>query len=93
MATLRANTFVTKPGDFQPTVLFAGDGVPDWAVDLVGEHLLEAGSDVVEAPPAAGKGSGIEAWRKYAAVVGVDFDADTSREALIEAVAKLDASK
>ncbi|MFG2458152.1 hypothetical protein ACGFWE_13925 [Streptomyces sp. NPDC048523] len=39
----------------------------------------------LEAPPRAGKGSGVEAWRDFAARKGVDVDQDASREQIIAA--------
>ena len=42
MAKLTANTCVSGPEGI-PVVLMAGDEVPDWATDLVGEHLLDEG--------------------------------------------------
>ena len=41
MARLNANTFVVGPDLAGPTFLAAGDELPDWAVGLVGDHLLE----------------------------------------------------
>lgn len=40
MATLNANTVVRR--GFESVVLYAGDEVPEWAADQVGEHLLSA---------------------------------------------------
>lgn len=39
MAKLNANTVVRK--GFEAVSLSAGDEVPEWAVDQVGEHLLD----------------------------------------------------
>lgn len=39
----------------------------------------------VEAPPRSGRGSGIDAWRKYVEDNGVDMPTDASREDLIAA--------
>jgi len=42
MAKLNANTIVTNPDTHEAVVLYQGDAVPEWAADLVGEHLLRA---------------------------------------------------
>ncbi|MGC4946177.1 hypothetical protein ACLQ2N_08220 [Streptomyces sp. DT224] len=39
----------------------------------------------VEAPPRSGRGSGVEAWREFAAQHELDVDADASREDIIAA--------
>ena len=39
MPKLNATTIVRK--GFESVVLFAGEEVPDWASDLVGEHLID----------------------------------------------------
>ena len=38
---LTANTVVTHPDTGAPVVLRAGEDVPDWAVPLVGDHLVD----------------------------------------------------
>ena len=38
---LVANTLVTRPGTLEAVSLMAGEEVPDWAVGLVGDHLLD----------------------------------------------------
>ncbi|MFF9088648.1 hypothetical protein ACF1BE_19890 [Streptomyces sp. NPDC014991] len=38
-----------------------------------------------EAPPRAGRGSGIDAWRKFAEQRGVEYDTNASREDIIAA--------
>lgn len=43
---------------------------------------------VGSAPPKAGPGSGVEAWRTYAADNGVEVDEDASRTEVIDAVEK-----
>lgn len=40
MATLNANTIVRR--GYEAVVLYAGDEVPDWAADQIGEHLTKA---------------------------------------------------
>jgi hypothetical protein len=41
--------------------------------------------DELAAPPRAGKGSGVDAWRTFAERKGVDVDQDASREQIIAA--------
>lgn len=45
-----------------------------------------ADADTVAPPPKKGKGSGVEAWRKYADAKGFDIDADVNREDIIHAL-------
>lgn len=47
MAVLIENTVVNDPDTGLPTVLEVGEQVPVWAVDQVGDHLVE--EDEVEA--------------------------------------------
>lgn len=49
MPKLSANTILQEPGTFQPTVLYAGDEVPDWATGLLGDHLLETETEAMRA--------------------------------------------
>ena len=39
MAKLNANTVVIK--DYSPVSLYAGDEIPEWAADQIGDHLIE----------------------------------------------------
>lgn len=48
MAKLTANVLLSREGE--SVVLLAGEELPEWAVDLVGEHVLD-GAD----PEAEGK--------------------------------------
>lgn len=41
MPKLTDNTVVVNPQTGEPALLAAGGDVPDWAVDLVGDHLLD----------------------------------------------------
>lgn len=45
----------------------------------------KSGGDPVP-PPMSGKGSGIEAWRAYAAAVEVEVDDDAGRDEIVEAI-------
>ena len=41
MAKLNANTTVMRPDTLAVVTLAEGDEVPDWADDLIGNHLIE----------------------------------------------------
>ena len=41
MPKLKENTLLTKPGTLDLVSLSAGEDVPDWAVGLIGGHLIE----------------------------------------------------
>ena len=41
MPKLKENTLLTKPGTLDLVSLSAGEEVPDWAVGLIGDHLVE----------------------------------------------------
>lgn len=41
MAKLNANTAVMRPDTLEVVTLAEGDDVPEWAVELVGEHLVD----------------------------------------------------
>lgn len=41
MAKLNANTTVMRPDTLAVVTLAEGDEVPDWADDLIGNHLVE----------------------------------------------------
>ena len=41
MPKLKENTLLTRPGTLDLVSLSAGDDVPDWAVGLIGDHLVE----------------------------------------------------
>ena len=43
MPKLKENTLLTKPGTLDLVSLSAGEDVPDWAVGLIGDHLVEGG--------------------------------------------------
>ncbi len=43
MPTITATTIVRK--GFESVVLYAGDEVPEWAADQIGDHLREVDSD------------------------------------------------
>ena len=41
MPKLKENTLLTKPGTLDLVSLSAGEDVPDWAVGMIGDHLVE----------------------------------------------------
>lgn len=41
MAKLNGNTTVMRPDTLEVVALAEGDDVPDWAVGLIGDHLVE----------------------------------------------------
>ena len=41
MPKLKENTLLAKPGTLDLVSLSAGEDVPDWAVGLIGDHLVE----------------------------------------------------
>lgn len=67
-----------------PDVWAAGPGV---GVSRVDEEVPKPDA-TAEEPPRSGKGSGVEAWRSYAAGLGIDT-AGMSRDDIIEAVEAL----
>lgn len=92
MAILSDNTVLAHPETGVPVVLLKGEEVPDWATDLVGDHLIEGGAAEAQSedsdalPPTSGKGSGVEAWQKYADDKGVAYAEGASRDEIIAAV-------
>jgi len=88
---------VTSRDGTQRAWLRPGDEVPSWA--SVDPALTESGAAAPSSPPApapkgaavaavparSGKGSGVEAWRAFAAANGVDTDSDMSRDDIIDA--------
>lgn len=99
MPHLTGNTIVRNPDDQQLVVLRAGQEVPDWAVEQVGDHLLggpaaapaepaggESGNEAPTEPPRAGRGSGLEAWKAYAESLGIEVPDDAQRDDVIDLV-------
>lgn len=91
MATLSGNTIVTHPETGAPTVLLEGEEIPDWADGLIGDHLIEGaesqdGGVSGGQPPRAGKGSGLEAWQKFADDNQISYPEGASRDEIIAAV-------
>lgn len=79
----------------KPFVLLPGGEIPSWA-KITNPYVLGADPDAVDddeddqdsdgPPPRSGKGSGVTAWRKYAA----KHDVDTDGLDVDEIIAKLD---
>lgn len=90
MATLIDNTVVEHPETGERVTLFAGQEIPDWAEDLIGGHLVEAAAETSDEPddlpPTSGKGSGVEAWAKYADAKGIAYPEGANRDEIIAAV-------
>lgn len=77
-----------------------GDTVPDWAKDMLGDHVyqdVDSDADQVDGdgdgedtgdgpPPKSGKGSGKDAWRAYAAANDVEVEEGTSAKDVIAAL-------
>lgn len=87
MAKLNDNTLVLRNGS--PVSLLKGEDVPDWAKDQVGDHLIDGSSDSFDdsgLPPKAGRGSGLEAWQKYADDNGITYAEGATRDDIIAAV-------
>lgn len=99
----RLNTFVhvtdvDEDGNQRQGTFGPADNVPDWAIKAItnpkvwdGEPpSIESpvlGGELVE-PPRTGKGSGAEAWRKYASDLGwfESIPDDTSRDDIVKAI-------
>lgn len=56
MATLNANTVVQR--GFEHVVLYKGDEIPEWAADLVGDHLIEPEGEPQPKPVRGRKAAG-----------------------------------
>lgn len=85
--------------DGSPVALLAGDKVPDWASEQVGDHCFEGHGDNNEGlpaeleseegsgiPPKSGRGSGAKAWVGYAQANGLDVDENASKDDIITAL-------
>lgn len=83
------------PNDEVPEDVAARIGDHAWADDsdqdgeepAVGFEEPGAGTppSTAEAPPRSGRGSGVEAWRKFAEQNGIGTDSDMTREEIIAA--------
>lgn len=85
--------------DGSPVALLAGDEVPAWAKEQVGDHCFDGDSNDADddapelesgegggIPPKSGRGSGAQAWADYAQANGVDVDEDASKDDIIAAL-------
>lgn len=90
-----AHVYVTAKDGSHRGWLQPGDEVPSWA--SVDDRLLEGAADAsspqgssvqgaAAEPPRSGKGSGVEAWQRYADAQGVGYDSEMSRDDIIAAV-------
>ncbi|MFE3657274.1 hypothetical protein [Streptomyces sp. NPDC059165] len=88
---------VTSKDGTRRSWLAPGDEVPPWA--SVDDRLVEgaaeksapsrtgsSSSGEVSEPPRAGKGSGLDAWQRYADSRGIGYDAEMSRDDVIAVV-------
>ncbi|GGX01941.1 hypothetical protein [Streptomyces chryseus] len=96
----RLNTFVHVggeaygPGDEVPAEIAEQIGDHAWAdtadvadgqgADGQGDEG-QGDSDALDAPPRSGRGSGIDAWRRFAEQNSVEYATDASREDIIAA--------
>ncbi|MFE0039436.1 hypothetical protein [Streptomyces sp. NPDC059015] len=91
------HVYVTSKDGTRQSWLTPGDEVPSWA--RVDDRLIEGAGDKqapstagsstageVTEPPRAGKGSGLEAWQRYADSRGIGYDSGMSRDDIIAAV-------
>lgn len=75
------------------------DEVPDWAARLITnpdaweggqapsfDDVEDEDEDSPQVPPRGGPGSGAEAWRAYAAALGVEVASDASRDEVVAAL-------
>ena len=76
-----------RPVHFAP-----GDPVPTWAAKQLTNPKLYGGEPAEsqepsgnQAPPRSGRGSNIDAWRRFAEQNGVEYDTHASREEIIAA--------
>lgn len=102
MPTLSDNTVVAHPDTGAPTALLKGQEIPEWALAregdepaLVGDHLIVGTAptiapnppvDIDALPPTSGKGSGVEAWAKYADDHGIAYPDGAGRDEIIATV-------
>ena len=98
MARLNGNTVVRRGYEVVP--LAAGDEIPEWAVDQVGDHLIaedesqepsdtgqEAGQEAVDPSGATPVGSWkVDDLRSYAKANGIDLHGATSKAEILAAV-------
>jgi hypothetical protein len=66
MAKLSGNTILAHPETGVPTVLLAGEEVPDWASDLIGDHLIEGTAAEPSGDEAPKGNASREDWAAYA---------------------------
>jgi hypothetical protein len=96
----KLNTFVTVHSvDGEPFTFGPSDELPTWAEKAISNPNVWAEAPEAEAetpegadgePPRAGAGSGLDAWKAYAAAQGIQVPDDAKREDIF---ALVDASK
>ena len=94
MARLNGNTVVRRGYEVVP--LAAGDEIPEWAVDQVGDHLIaedesqepsDTGQEAVDPSGATPDGSWkVDDLRSYAKANGIDLHGATSKAEILAAV-------
>ncbi|WP_194821300.1 hypothetical protein [Micromonospora sp. S-DT3-3-22] len=72
MRRLTDNTVVRHPETGEPVLLAAGGSLPDWATDLVGDHLLDGAGR--PAPSAPGESREQQRARLLAQLAELDGD-------------------
>lgn len=82
MATVKENTLVRNPESGRVCVINAGDDIPDWAVQLVPEHLVDG--DLPEADQADGDAG------EYLGQTAADLKAEAARRNIAREAAGLD---
>lgn len=100
MARVTAHVHVASRDGTRRAWLSPGDTVPDWAT-VSNPAVLDGGapprarqsggtastadSSTAEAPPRAGRGSGLEPWQRFAEAHGVGVDSGMARDDVIAA--------
>lgn len=88
MAGQLAYAVVVNGPDGDPVTITPEQKVPDWAVDQIGDHAYVDDDDEGSGPPPqSGKGSGVEAWRKYAESLGFEAPDEATRDDIVRALA------
>lgn len=85
-----AYAVVVNGPDGEPVTITPDKQVPDWAAKQIGDHAYVTDDEAADdgPPPKTGKGSAKEAWVTYADTLGVEVDADATRDDIIAAIAE-----
>jgi len=81
-----AQAMITNPDIWIDDTPAPGSSVAEESSAPAGDITSPAGGGAPERPPAAGPGSGLDAWRAYAAAIGVEHDEHATRADIIAAV-------